>query len=106
KGTLPAAALAEALRRCWLFGVGNLFVPGEPARDLVERGRGLGVVVAGPSPLPAPHVRTLRVQASTTHGLVPAIPVALPQHREQPAGPEQLADFHARLARIARATGW
>jgi dienelactone hydrolase len=106
KGTLPAAALAEALRRCWLFGIGNLFVPGEPARDLVARGRVLGVVVAGLSALPAAHVRVLRIEASTRDELVAAFRVALPQHREQPDRDEALANFRGRLARIVRATGW
>jgi hypothetical protein len=64
------------------------------------------VVVQDLDALPAAHVRVLRVEASTADELVAALRVALPRHRERPAGPEQLAGFHTRLVRAARATGW
>jgi dienelactone hydrolase len=106
KGTLPPTALAEALRRCWLFGVGNLFVTGAPSAELVAAGRDRGVVVQDLGALPAAHVQVLRVEASTADELIAALRVALPRHRERPSSAEELAGFHARLVRAARATGW
>jgi hypothetical protein len=101
----PSAVQREVVRRAWLVGIGAVYLPFAPAPEVVSYGRQRGVVVAGMSALPSDHVRPLRIEVESADDLGRALRIALPLQREQPTA-DQLASFHARLARAARATGF